>query len=233
MEIVKGVFGLSTSPKLWWLKLSGDLLGLEIQYQGQNYKIEQNEIDPCAFRVTNEEQKVCGMIFTHVDDFLVMAEAGLHEEIKRKIGLQFPVDDWESDKFEYIGCKYQITPDEVTITQTGYVESRLEKISIPGHLKNEDPATPELVERNRTTIGYLSWLAKQTRADIQFQVAQAQRVQGNPTVYDIKETNKIVDAAKNHKQEGITLKRIPEERMVFLAYHDAAWANADLEGNRD
>ena len=233
VEIVKGVFGLSSSPKLWWLKLSGDLLELEIQHQGKHYKIEQNEIDPCAFRVTDREQKVCGMIFTHVDDLLVMAEVGLHEEIKKMIGQKFPVDDWESGKFEYIGCEYQITPDEVTITQTGYVESRLEKISIPGHLRNEDPATPELMECNRTTIGCLSWLAKQTRADIQFQVAQAQRVQGNPTISDIKETNKIVDAAKNHKHEGITLKRIPQERMVFLAYHDAAWANADLEGDRD
>ena len=146
---------------------------------------------------------------------------------------KFPVDEWESDKFEYIGCEYHVTEEEVVITQTNYVESRLERISIPSTSKNEGQASPELVERNRTTIGCLSWLAKQTRADIQFQVAQAQRVQSNPTVAGVKETNRIVDAAKNHKHEGIKLKKIPEEDMCFLAYHDAAWANVDLEGDLD
>jgi hypothetical protein len=133
----------------------------------------------------------------------------------------------------FAGQEYRISPEEIGITQTGYVESRLGKINIPGHLRNEDQATAELVEQNRMAIGCLSWLAKQYRADLQFQVAQAQRVQGNPSVADVKETNKIVDAAKNHKYEGIKVKWIPEDRMVFLAYHDAAWANADLEGEPD
>eukprot|EP00435_Cladocopium_sp_Y103_P020889 s510_g5.t1 len=233
VEILKGVFGLSTSPKLWWLKLSSDLLDIKINYVNRIYVLEQNEIDPCVFRVRDDKNKVCGMILTHVDDLLVMAEPGLHDEVKKQISAKFPVDDWESDKFEYIGCEYQVSADEVVITQTGYAESRLERITVPSHLRNEDQAPPDLVERNRTTIGCLSWLAKQTRADLQFQVSQAQRVQGNPTVGDIKDTNRIVDAAKNHKHEGIKLKRVPEDQMIFLAYHDAAWANVDLDGEQD
>eukprot|EP00435_Cladocopium_sp_Y103_P019044 s2967_g4.t1 len=233
VEILKGVFGLSTSPKLWWLKLSSDLLDIKINYGNRIYVLEQNEIDPCVFRVRDDKNKVCGMILTHVDDLLVMAEPGLHDEVKKQISAKFPVDDWESDKFEYIGCEYQVSAEEVVITQTGYAESRLERIAVPSHLRNEDQAPPDLVERNRTTIGCLSWLAKQTRADLQFQVSQAQRVQGNPTVGDIKDTNRIVDAAKNHKHEGIKLKRVPEDQMIFLAYHDAAWANVDLDGEQD
>ena len=233
IEIVKGVFGLSTSPKLWWLKLSGDLLDLQVNFMGVSYKVEQNEIDPCAFRIVNGEKQVCGMIFTHVDDLLVMAQPGLHDEVKKEISQKFPVDDWESDKFEYIGCEYQISAEEIAITQTGYVESRLEKIDASSHLHNEDAAPPDLVERNRTAIGCLSWLAKQTRADIQFQVAQAQRVQTNPSVADVKETNHIIDAAREHEHEGIKLKHISEENMILLAYHDAAWANADLVGEQD
>ena len=126
-----------------------------------------------------------------------------------------------------------MSAEEITITQTGYVESRLEKIDVPSHLQNDDAAPPDLVERNRTAIGCLSWLAKQTRPDIQFQVAQAQRVQSNPTVADVKETNHIINAAREHKHEGIKLQRIPEENVILLAYHDAAWANAELEGEQD
>ena len=171
IEIRKGVFGLATSPKLWWLKLSSDMLELKIHYNGEDYFMEQNEIDPCAFRLKNGKGEVHGMIFTHVDDLMVMAPKGLLEELKATIKNKFLVDDWEQDKFEYIGCEYEVSADELKITQTGYVESRLEKVAISPGLGDEEDATPEMIEQNRAAIGYLSWLAKQTRPDIQFQVA--------------------------------------------------------------
>ena len=37
IKVLRGVFGLSTSPKLWWMKLSSELLELNVQ--------RQNEID--------------------------------------------------------------------------------------------------------------------------------------------------------------------------------------------
>ena len=64
-------------------------------------------------------------------------------------------------------------------------------------------------------------------------VAQAQRLQVNPTVGDVKNTNKIVDMAKRFKDEGIKLKKIDVNDMIILAFHDAAWANVDLEEEID
>ena len=64
-------------------------------------------------------------------------------------------------------------------------------------------------------------------------VAQAQRLQANPTVGDVKNTNKIVDMAKRFKDEGIKLKKIDVNDMIILAIHDAAWANVDLEEEID
>ena len=41
VEILKGVFGLSTSPKLWWLRLSEELLNLELSFGGEKVKTVQ------------------------------------------------------------------------------------------------------------------------------------------------------------------------------------------------
>ena len=233
VEIIKGVFGLSTSPKLWWLKLSTDLLGITVDQGGEKLQIKQNEIGPCLFMIQNKEGKVKGAILTHVDDLMVMAEPEIHQALKDAISAKFPVDDWEQDSFEYVGCEYQISKEEVVITQTGYAQSRLEKVKIDSSLQDTDAAPPDMLDQNRTAIGCLSWLAKQTRPDLQFMVAQAQRVQSNPTVGEVKNTNKIVDAAKKFDKEGLKLKKIEEDDVIVLAFHDAAWANVDLEAEHD
>ena len=230
IEIVKGVFGLATSPKLWWIKLSTDLVGLQIDWRGEQFKIQQNEIDPCAFRlVSGRDQRVAGMLFTHVDDIMVMAEEGLDMAVKETIANNFPIDEWETGEFEYVGCEYKVEKDKVTITQSVYAKTRVEKVIIPSHMVDEDDANQDLVLQHRSTVGALSWLAKQTRPDLQFSVAQAQRVQNHPTIGDIKQPNKIVEMARKHADQGIVLKAIPEEHLHVYGFHDAAWGNVHVD----
>ena len=57
------IFGLSTSPKLWWLKFLNDILGLSIYHHGVVYKFEQNEVDPCAL-LTRQGKDRSSWLFT-------------------------------------------------------------------------------------------------------------------------------------------------------------------------
>ena len=84
-------------------------------------------------------------------------------------------------------------------------------------------------EENRTSIGSLSWLAKQTRPDLQFSVSQAQKKQANPSAEDLKKTNKLVDQAAALRLNGVKIKKIPEQEIFFVTFHDAAWGNVDRE----
>lgn len=110
-----------------------------------------------------------------------------------------------------------------------YAKNRIDKVSIHPEQQDHDPASREQVEENRTSIGSLSWLSKQTRPDLSFSVAQAQRKQNNPTVGDLKFTNKIVGMAERHHDCGLTLWKIAEPDLSVLVYHDAAWGNVMLE----
>ena len=230
VEILKGVFGLSTSPKLWWIRLSQDITTIELTVEGKNYKVKQNDIDPCCFQIIREgDAHVSGLVFTHVDDLMVMVEKQLEAPFHQAVQAKFPVDEWEKNKFEYIGCEYNISPEEIKINQTAYVHARLNKVKIPPFTDEKDLVDEETKNQNRSVIGCLSWLAKQTRPDIQFMVAQSQRKQNAPTVEDVKWTNSIVDLAKKFPEKGLSLKRIKEEDLCIYGFHDAAWANVDFE----
>ena len=229
IEILKGVFGLSTSPKLWWLKMSEDLCSMVIEGPDEEIFVKQNTMDPCVFQLIGVTSgRVRGLLLTHVDDILLLTEDCLKDRVQRRIKELFPLDEWEDDCFEYVGCEYVCTPEKITIRQKGYTEGRVDKVTINKDLADDDLASPEQIEENRTAIGSVSWLAKMSRPDLQFLVSQAQRRQNHPTGRDLKETNKLVDAAKAGGDKGITLYKVEEEKMVFLAYHDAAWGNVHM-----
>jgi len=78
IEILKGVFGLSTSPKLWWLKLSSELRSVVLNDGEEDVEVVQNDIDPCIFMLIGKSTgAVKGVILTHVDDLLLLFERGL------------------------------------------------------------------------------------------------------------------------------------------------------------
>ena len=234
VEVLKGVFGLSTSPKLWWMKLSKDLASLEIQCEEEELRFEQNPIDPCVFMLKNKNE-VKGLLLTHVDDIMLMCPENMLTKVQEAIKQKFPIDEWENDEFEYVGCEYKCKPNVIEIHQEIYASSRVDKVSVGEGQNNEDVASPEQKEENRTTIGCLSWLAKQTRPDLQCSVCQCQRRQQDPKVEDLKNTNKAVDMCNKHKHQGLKLHKIEPEDMCMITYHDAAWGNVDPDdqGDRD
>ena len=199
VEILKGVFGLSTSPKLWWLKLSKDLLSLKVKGEnGEDYVVEQNEVDPCAFRVCQTQlesggaKKVVGMIFTHVDDLMLMGEAKLLPLLKGAIQSKFPIDDWENDKFEYVGCEYEIEAEKVTIKQTGYV---LRRFPCPNMSQPMRRSIVSLGWPSRRDLTCSSWWPKHS---VLRMIPQLRTLSG-PTVWLIKHASTLMKAWSSAK----------------------------------
>ena len=203
IAIVKGVFGLATSPKLWWMKLSSELNELSVEDGHQHYKLQQNIVDPCVFHIVgSDDNKVHGLLLTHVDDLLLLAETSLRRRLQDALVARFPIDKWSENSFEYLGCQYEVGPDKVVVSQESYAANRVEKVNMHPDQKDDQPATREQVEENRTAIGSLSWLAKQTRPDLQFNVCCGQRRQNAPTIADLKATNKAVDHKPKRAKTG-------------------------------
>ena len=235
IEIIKGVFGLSTSPRLWWDKLTEELRELVIEIGGCRLHMEHHQLDPCFLLLRDEGGNLRGAMVTHVDDLLIAApEAELQGWMEGLSGI-FPIAEWEVDEFEYTGSMITQAEGKITFGQESYVDSRLEVVELPRGCDPEELADEVTKQDNMSTIGALSWLASQSRPDIQAAVSLSQRKQRGPTYQDVKETNKAAKMAQAGKGERLCYEKLADDiqDLVIVVFHDAAWANATMDPERD
>ena len=200
IRVLKGIFGLCNSPRLWWERLSKDLLALRPVIDGQEVHFEQHELDACFFLLRDADGHLRGSLITHVDDLLLAGKPAVVESMKKALSGIFPISDWEVDCFDYIGSQLkQDAQGTITLGQRSYVNSRLERVEVPKGVVPEELADHVSRKDNQSTIGALSWLAGQTRPDLQAGVSLCQRKQKHPTNADIRETNQVVKMAQAGK----------------------------------
>eukprot|EP00439_Symbiodinium_sp_Y106_P083456 s160_g23.t1 len=237
LRIKKGVFGLVDSPHGWWERFKEEVTAIRPETeQGQRCVIEQCPLDPCVFFVkeiigwdTDGGRKLSAplaYLAVHVDDVLLIGERGLCKLLRELLSKTFPIDDWETNAFEYIGSYIEVDDGCVRVSRASYVESRLFQVGVPSTQPDDEPATEEQMFDNRSLVGALSWLAGQTRPDLQASVSMCQQLQKSPTAGDLRFTNLVAKRAYDHKEKGITVYPLDLDRATILCYHDAGWANA-------
>lgn len=235
IEIIKGVFGLVTSPRLWWEKLAEELLATTVEVDGERLAFQHHPMDPCMFVLRNGEGVLRGCLLTHVDDLLMAASGPVMKAVQRALSSVFPIGDWESEDFDYTGTNIKQKDGVIELSQRSYINARLETVDVPYGADPNDLADQVTKQDNMSTIGALSWLCSQTRPDLQSGVSLAQRKQKSPTYGDVKETNKLVRMAQAGKDEALRFEKLCDDPsdLILLAYHDAAWANASLDPEVD
>lgn len=88
---------------------------MEVDYEHNRIRVVQNHIDPCVFTLMDQSESTRGLVLTHVNDLMLLTEPGLAEVVKSALSSKFPVEDWEADKFEYLGCEYICRPDKIVL----------------------------------------------------------------------------------------------------------------------
>ncbi|CAK9102559.1 unnamed protein product [Durusdinium trenchii] len=180
-----------------------------------------------------QDNQLFGLLATHVDDSSYARPQGSGTST---LGDLPDIDAWEeaSTGLEYCGVTVKQEKNQVTLSQEHYVNTRLQTVDIPKGVLPEDPADEVAKMDNQSTIGALSWLASQTRPDIQVGVSMAQRKQRSPTYYNIKATNHVVRMAQKEKEEKLVYDKLGNwNDLVIIVYHDAACANVDYAETKD
>ena len=86
-----------------------------------------------------------GYVGTHVDDLLTIAPTSISKLIEEALNQAFPIGEWESELFSYLGSEIYYGDDEVVLSQQVYAESRLFTLDIPKGAADTDLAGPDLV----------------------------------------------------------------------------------------
>ena len=78
----------------------------------------------------------------------------------------------------------------------------------------------------RSAIGSLQWMAGTTRPDLAADTSLLQRAHNDLTHGDLQEANAILKYAKATADSHITIRPIPLDSLILVAYGDSAFANA-------
>ena len=218
--VVRGIFGLANSPRLFWRHLRDTLKSLGFV---------QSTLDKALFCFYKENRLILAL-GTHVDDLLGAGKPGEADEVLERVKAAFDFGAWADSRhetvLEYGGKQLAKLPDgTVTLSQNKFIQA-IDVTPVP-RWRAMTPTAPlsgtEATEL-RSGGGCLHWLIGQTRPDLA--AGTSLYMSGQPTVQNLVEVNKLMKEAKASQDWCLRFVPIDLETAKVVVFTDASWANA-------
>ena len=222
-QLHRCVYGLQDASRMWYIKVKEELEKLG----GQPVCV-----DPAFFYWKNNDE-VCGVMTSHVDDFLHSGDQLFKKNVLDKLRRTFEISSESADVFAYLGINLSNLGDYLTLDQLDYIRE-LKPINLSENRKmnKDDELTEQERKEMRSKIGKLNWATTQTRPDIAFEVSRLASRVNKAKVYDLIEVNKLV---KKVKSEEVVVK-FPKlnnlQKCKLVIYADAGFANVEDCGSQ-
>ena len=227
-RLLKALYGLRQAPRLWSDHLTAALL---------EYGLKRSLHDPSVYYNENLALAVW------VDDMPVCTPPSSPELenllsfLRSKFKITFL---GEIKKFAGIEVARDRIARSISLTQTAYIDSILERFVLSACNSMPTPATPNSVlepasedellpedNRFREMIGCLQFLCTCTRADIADTVAKLARYQSRPGITHLTAAKHCLRYLKGTRTLGLTFSPTPSPLHAFCDSHLHAYADAN------
>ena len=218
--VVRGIFGLANSPRLFWRHLRDTLKSLGFV---------QSTLDKALFFYYKAGRLILAL-GTHVDDLLGAGQPGEADEVLKRVKDSFDFGAWadsrEETVLEYGGKQLTKLPNgTVTLSQAKFIQA-IDVMPVPRWRTMTPTASLSATEATelRSGGGCLHWLIGQTRPDLA--AGTSLYMSGQPTVQNLVEVNKLLKEAKASQDWCLRFVPIDFETAKVVVFTDASWANA-------
>ena len=172
---------------------------------------------------TDPKRSLNGMIGTHIDDSISVADSKMKEQVLDKIKQRFTFGAHENLPFKYVGLNLKKEGNEVTVNQDHFVQNMeapdLKELS---SLKKDCILRDEYQTKYRSLVSKLNILSVTARPDICFEVKVLTTKYGKATKHDLMVAIKLLQKVKR-MSTTITVPDMGEiEDWILVAYSDAA-----------
>ena len=217
----KCVYGLGDASKIWYLSIKEKL---------EELKVKCCKSAPTLF-VSHENNKLQGIICTHVDDFIFGRDKLFNEQIRNikkiTIGIESEIT------FVYLGLNIQQYQNySISVDQISY-NNNVEYVEMDAKRKADksDMVTNIEPKKYRTLIGQLNWIACQTKPDLSFDHCEISSVANKAKVSDLIKANKVLSKAKSNH---VKLYCLPIDifNMAIVIYNDSLFGNLSGDGSQ-
>ncbi len=228
-KLMKSLYGLKQSPRMWYFKMHEFLLGLGF---------ESSQNDPCLY-VRHSTAGVL-LIGLYVDDLLIAGSSRSEIAlIKKKLSQRFEMKDMGTAK---VILGIEVSRDrqkkKLFINQAEYTRSVLERfgmidskpVATPMDRSYHDNVTQEsAVVDNvpyRQVIGSLMYLMITTRPDIAYAIGKLSQRNQNPRAHDWIAAKRVLRYINGTRDFGILYDH--SKPQVISGYSDADWGGCKL-----
>ena len=215
VKVVKGVFGLNESPRLWYLGLRKHLAALGFR---------EMKLAPCVFTLHINGQ-LEAMATVHVDDVLLTGSAKA-DPVWEALQKRLTFGSWTSmiEGFKFLGrfIKQDAETFEISTSMSEYCQE-LSEIEFDKGAPEEQLLQEHEVSLLRSVIGKLSWAARQGRPDVVFLVSFLQQSMKAPTMKLLKLANCAIRALKKPLNLNFVNLGCDLEDVLFIVSTDGAY----------
>ena len=187
----------------------------------------QSRLEPCVWRLYNDNGKLCALIGIHVDDILCSGAGEVFEERVQCLKKSFPFGAWKSlsEPTTFCGCELRQREDyTVELNQERYSEG-LKEIPLTKSRKEDPEAEVTEQERRlfRTALGALSWRATQSAPWLAASTSYLQGCYKAAKVGDLIQANKLIRLQRVYSQQVVVF-HANLSKPTLMTYHDASYA---------
>jgi hypothetical protein len=220
-KLVKAIYGLRQSGKIWYETLRDFLL---------NTGFKQCWKDRCVFIKQTKEYTI--IVIVYVDDLIIANNNDeARAEFKQALNKRFKMKDL-GDLSYILGIRVTRTPNTLQFSQEHYTEEVLRRFGMwesnpkrtpmcPKKTAQADKSEPDTDFPYKEALGCLQYLARGTRPDIATFTSKAGTNQAHPKAADVQNIKGAMRYLKGHPDLCLTYYRQNEHPM--FACCDATW----------
>ena len=186
-KLTKCVYGLNHAQRHWYLTMKDELIRLGAKV------LKYDE----AIFTWNSNGKFHGIIFTHVDDFLLGGSKVFQVSIIDKIRSKFVVKSEDAVKFKYMGLDLKQSSQYIMLNQDLYVHKLDYLLVLEGLL--DAPLSSHAETMIWQVNGKLNLIATQTRPDLSFDISECNSLMKKDRAECFRQVNMHIKKAKMEK----------------------------------
>ena len=213
-KLKKPCYGLADASRGFYLSFSGEVKDLGCS---------GSHLDPAMFILKEEDDKVHGMMVSHVDDVLHAGDDVFETSVMKPLKETFQFGSEDQLEFRYVGMKIEQTSDAIVVDYVHYInnlevpDSESQKTLVDSNLLDADGQS-----EFRSLVAKLNTIAYQCRPDIVFGVKILNSKVGKATLEDFKEGQRKMRKVKILPMKLVFPKLGNIEELFLLGHGDAA-----------
>ena len=220
-KLRKGIFGLSDSPRRWYLRLNKALQALGW---------ERSSLDYAVWFLWASDGTLNGIIASHVDDLLC---GGNGEAMKSLdlLGKELGFGSLSCDEFQYCGKKISQQEDGTIRVSMEEYHTNLKTVPIPATRRKQldSDLTAAELKQLRGLLGSLQWLVTQVRFDQQYALSVLQSEK--PKLSTLVKANNLVRKFKEHSDMALYFRPFDLSNCGVMVVTDSSLGNVKADGS--